>query len=133
MELTVGAILDGKVKTITNFGAFILLPDNRTGLVHISEISSSFVNDIHSHLEPGQAVKVKVIAMDGKGKISLSIRRTLEDSQPRPRTDAPRSAPRSAPRQEPSFEEKLKQFISDSDSRISSCRQYEHVTKHRKR
>ena len=129
MEFTVGAILEGKVKSITNFGAFILLPDNRTGLVHIPEISSSFVNDIHAHLEQGQTVKVKIIGMDDKGKISLSIRRAAEDAKPRARAEAPRPSPP----KEPSFEEKLKQFISDSDSRISSCRQYEHVTKHRKR
>ena len=59
MELTVGAILEGKVKSITNFGAFIALPENKTGMVHISDVANTFVNDIHDHLTEGQTVKVK--------------------------------------------------------------------------
>lgn len=129
MELTVGAILEGKVKSITNFGAFIYLPEGRTGLVHISEVSSSFVNDIHEHLKEGQTVKVKVLSIDPNGKISLSIKRA---AAPPPRTQTPRAE--SARRSEPlTFEEKLKQFMSDSDSRIAGCRQYEHKTKSRRR
>ena len=135
MELTVGAILEGKVKSITNFGAFIYLPEGRTGLVHISEVSSSFVNDIHEHLKEGQTVKVKVLSIDPNGKISLSIKRA---AAPPPRTQTPRaeSARRSEPprpREPLTFEEKLKQLMSDSDSRIAGCRQYEHKTKSRRR
>lgn len=62
MELTVGSIVEGKVKTITKFGAFILLPDGKTGMVHISEIAHAYVNDIHEHLTEGQDVKVMIIA-----------------------------------------------------------------------
>lgn len=131
MELTVGTLLEGKVKTITNFGAFILLPDNRTGMVHISEVSDGFVSDIRTHLTEGQTVRVKVIAVDEKGKISLSIKRAQE--KPRPvklRPQAPAPAATKAPM---TFEEKLKQFMSDSDSKLSGCRQYEHKTKSRRR
>ena len=71
MELTVGAILDGKVKSITNFGAFISLPENKTGLVHISEVSNAYVNDIREHLTEGQDVKVMVIGVEA-GKVNLS-------------------------------------------------------------
>ena len=60
MELTVGAILDGKVKSITNFGAFIALPENKTGLVHISEVANTYVSDVREHLTEGQEVKVMV-------------------------------------------------------------------------
>ena len=74
MELTVGAILEGKVKTITNFGAFVALPDNKTGMVHISEVANAFVSDIRQHLTEGQDVKVVVIGTDN-GKINLSIKR----------------------------------------------------------
>ena len=56
MELTVGAILEGKVKSITNFGAFIALPENKTGMVHISEVANSYVSDIRAHLTEGQEV-----------------------------------------------------------------------------
>lgn len=135
MELTVGTVLEGKVKTITKFGAFILLPEGRTGMVHISEVSNTFVSDIRQHLTEGQIVKVKVIGIDADGKIRLSVKRAAEQERPRPavgRSAAPRSRP-AAPKEPLTFEEKLKQFMSDSDSRIAGCRQYEHKTKSRKR
>ena len=81
MELTVGAVLEGKVKSITNFGAFIALPENKTGMVHISEIANAYVSDIRQHLTEGQDVKVMVIAMD-QGKVNLSIKRL----EPKPQT-----------------------------------------------
>ena len=147
MEFTVGAILEGKVKTITNFGAFIELPENKTGMVHISEVSNTYVSDIRQHLTEGQDVKVMVIAIDGT-KINLSIKRLepkpQRDQKPGFRTGAPRreNAPaRQAPTPPPApktadqlFEEKLKTFMSESDSKISSIRQYsDHRTKSRRR
>ena len=156
MELTVGAILEGKVKSITNFGAFVALPDNLTGMVHISEVANTYVSDIRQHLTEGQEVKVMVIAIDGN-KINLSIKR-LEARPQRPagnfRGGAPRpnapaqNAPssqnrpaRTAPTPPPApktadqlFEEKLKAFMTESDSKISSIRQYsDHRTKSRRR
>ena len=74
MELTVGTILEGKVKTITNFGAFVALPENKTGMVHISEVANAYVSDIRAHLTEGQDVKVVVIGNEN-GKINLSIKR----------------------------------------------------------
>ena len=152
MELTVGAILEGKVKTITNFGAFISLPDNKTGMVHISEVANTFVSDIRQHLTEGQDVKVMVISTDG-GKINLSIKRLeakpqRDNSQRanfRPREGGQatnqnrpvRTAPTPPPEPKTAnqlFEEKLKQFMSESDSKISSIRQYsDHRTKSRRR
>ena len=157
MELTVGAVLEGKVKTITNFGAFVTLGDNKTGMVHISEVANTYVSDIRQHLTEGQDVKVMVIGLDG-GKINLSIKRL--EAKP-PRENAPRqggnfrnnprrenqNAPaqnrpaRTAPTPPPApktadqlFEERLKQFMSESDSKISSIRQYsDHRTKSRRR
>ena len=157
MELTVGAVLEGKVKTITNFGAFVALEDNKTGMVHISEVANTYVSDIRQHLTEGQDVKVMVIGLDN-GKVNLSIKRLearpQRENAPRPnnnfRTGAPRrdnNAPqqnrpvRSAPTPPPApktadqlFEERLKQFMSESDSKISSIRQYsDHRTKSRRR
>ena len=150
MELTVGAVLEGKVKSITNFGAFISLPENTTGLVHISEVANTFVSDIRQHLTEGQDVKVMVLSAEA-GKINLSIKRLeqrppRENSAPRrenapSREGAPNRAPRSAPTPPPApktadqlFEEKLKAFMSESDSKISSIRQYsDHRTKSRRR
>ena len=141
MEFTVGALLEGKVKSITKFGAFITLPENRTGMVHISEVANTYVSDIHDHLTEGQDVKVKVIGIDPAGKISLSIKRTQEPErrERRPQQDRRPQQGRRPPRQDSTpkgpqtFEEKLKQFMSDSDSRIAGCRQYEHKTKSRRR
>ena len=146
MELTVGAILEGKVKTITNFGAFVALPDNKTGMVHISEVANTYVSDIRQHLSEGQDVKVMVIGIDG-GKINLSMKRLearpQRDSNPRgnaPRSNQP-SRPNRAPTPPPApktadqlFEEKLKAFMTESDSKISASRQYaDHRTKSRRR
>ena len=152
MELTVGAVLEGKVKSITNFGAFIALGDNQTGMVHISEVANTYVSDIRQHLTEGQDVKVMVIGVEGN-KVNLSIKR-LEARPQRPagnnfRPAAPRqnnaapSAParpaRPAPTPPPApktadqlFEEKLKAFMSESDSKISSLRA-DHRTKSRRR
>ncbi len=149
MELTVGAILEGKVKTITNFGAFVALPENQTGMVHISEVANTYVSDIRQHLTEGQDVKVVVIGTEG-GKINLSMKRLEARPQRdsgqrnfRPQNGAPgqnrpqRSAPTPPPAPKTAdqlFEEKLKQFMSESDSKISSLRQYsDHRTKSRRR
>ena len=77
MEFTVGDILEGKVKSITNFGAFVTLPENRTGMVHISEVANTYVSDIRQHLTEGQDVKVMVIGNEN-GKINLSIKKAEE-------------------------------------------------------
>ena len=155
MELTVGAVLEGKVKSITNFGAFISLPENKTGMVHISEVANAYVSDIRQHLTEGQDVKVMVIGNEN-GKINLSIKRL----EPKPQRDgAPRGDRGNAPRRDNGqpqnqnrnfrtapvqpaapktadqlFEEKLKAFMSESDSKISSIKQYsDHRTKSRRR
>lgn len=155
MELTVGAVLEGKVKSITNFGAFIALPENKTGMVHISEVANAYVSDIRQHLTEGQDVKVMVIGNEN-GKINLSIKRL----EPKPQRDgAPRGDRGNAPRRDNGqpqnqnrnfrsapvqpaapktadqlFEEKLKAFMSESDSKISSIKQYsDHRTKSRRR
>lgn len=139
MELTVGTILEGKVKSITNFGAFISLPENKSGLVHISEVANTYVSDIRQHLTEGQDVKVMVIGVEA-GKINLSIKRL--EAKPQRENRPARPAPqRSNPTPPPApktadqlFEERLKQFMSDSDSKLSSVRQYaDHRTKSRRR
>ena len=96
MDLTVGAIIEGKVKSITNFGAFIALPENKTGMVHISEVANAYVSDIRQYLTEGQEVKVMIIALDPAGKINLSMKR-LEpkqavSSRQRGGNDRPRAA-----------------------------------------
>ena len=145
MELTVGTVLEGKIKSITNFGAFVTLPENKTGMVHISEVANAYVSDIRTFLTEGQDVKVMVIGLEN-GKINLSIKRL----QPKaPRENAPRregsAEPRPAPRQaaptpppapktaDQLFEEKLKAFMQESDSKIASCKQYSDRSRGRRR
>ena len=172
MELTVGAVLEGKIKSITNFGAFVALPENKTGMVHISEVANAYVSDIRAHLTEGQDVKVVVIGNEN-GKINLSIKRLepkpQRENMPRREGGNFRSAPQGgAPRREgfqnreggfqnreggfqnrnprpaapvqPAapktadqlFEEKLKAFMSESDTKLSSMRA-DHRTKSRRR
>jgi len=123
MELTVGSILDGKVTGIMKFGAFVSLPGGRSGLVHISEIAYAYVNEVSDYLQVGQEVKVKVIGIDDSGRINLSIKKTAEPPARQGRRSPPQPA-QSAPPRPSSFEDKLKQFMQDSDSRLSGVRQY---------
>lgn len=125
MEIAVGAVFSGKVTGITKFGAFVSLPENKTGMVHISEIANTYVNDIKDHLTEGQEVNVKVIGIDKDGRLNLSIKKTLE---PPPHREQRYSGP-SGPRRQAaplslSFEDKLKQFMADSESKISDLRQH---------
>ena len=142
MGIEVGSILDGKVTGITKFGAFVSLPGNRSGLVHISEIAYSYVNDVHDLLSEGQEVKVKVIGIDQNNRINLSIKQVAPPparngggghgggGKDRPqRTGGSRGssfAPRPAPPKEPAdFEDRLKQFMQSSDSKLSELRYIE--------
>ena len=166
MELTVGAVLEGKVKSITNFGAFVSLPENKTGMVHISEVANAYVSDIRQHLTEGQDVKVMVIGNEN-GKINLSIKRlepkpqrennggrpnfqrreggnfqrreggfqnrdggnyqNREQNQGQQNQNRPQRAPvqPAAPKTaDQIFEEKLKAFMTESDSKLSSIKAY---------
>lgn len=89
MAIEVGAVFEGKVTGVKNFGAFVSLPEGKTGMVHISEVSNEFVQDIHAVLQEGQTVKVQVITIAPDGKIALSIKRLL------PKPERPANAGRS--------------------------------------
>ena len=169
MELTVGAVLEGKVKSITNFGAFVSLPENKTGMVHISEVANAYVSDIRQHLTEGQDVKVMVIGTEN-GKINLSIKRLepkpqrdnnggrpnfrnnngggyqrREGGNYQPRENQAQSQNQNRPQRAPVqpaapktadqlFEEKLKAFMTESDSKLSGIKQYaDHGSKRRRR
>lgn len=139
MEFGVGSVLEGKVTGITKFGAFVSLPEGKSGLVHISEIAYSYVNDVKDHLKEGQEVKVKVIGIDENGRINLSIKKAM-DPPPRPAGQGrpmgrPMGRPgghngggfrgKPAPAEPASFEDRLKQFMAASDSKLSELRQSE--------
>ncbi len=122
MALEVGQIVEGKVSGITGFGAFIDLPDGETGLVHISEVARNYVKDINEHLSLNQTVKVKVLSLDEKGKISLSIKKAQEN---RPARNAPFSGKPAEidwesenSQKDMSFEDMMASFKQSSDARM---------------
>lgn len=136
MEFGVGSVLDGKVTGITKFGAFIALPEERSGLCHISEIAYTYVSDVKDYLQEGQEVKVKVIGIDETGRINLSIKKAQDPparngdaSRPSAgRAPAPRPVGFTGPKKaaEPlTFEDKLKQFMASSDSKLSELKMNE--------
>ena len=84
MQLEVGEIYEGKVTGITKFGAFVTFEGGQTGMVHISEVAPTFVNEIKDFLTEGQDVKVKVLSISDEGKISLSIKKALPEPPRRP-------------------------------------------------
>ncbi len=133
----VGSILEGRVTAITKFGAFVELPGKRSGLVHISEVSDAFVRDVNDFLKVHDTVQVKVISVDEKGKIALSIKQATPESEwevpvskgGKSREKLPeksekteeRPAARESTPAKPlpaSFEDKLSRFLKDSDARL---------------
>ena len=123
MDLEVGSILEGKVTGITNFGAFVSLPDGVSGMVHISEVANTFVSDIREHLEEGQSVKVKVLSAED-GRVSLSIKKAMPAPRPAGRGKSFRKPSENAPAEAApvSFEDKLKQFMQESENKMSDLR-----------
>ncbi|MBS3947420.1 MAG: S1 RNA-binding domain-containing protein [Dethiobacter sp.] len=111
MPLEVGAIVEGVVTGITHFGAFVQLENGETGLVHISEVANVYVKDINEHLQKKDKIKVKILSVDGKGKIALSIKQTSSNG---------RSHNSRIPRQ--SFEDKMNKFLKESDERLLDLR-----------
>lgn len=100
MQLEVGSIVEGKITGVKKFGAFVALPEGKTGMVHISEVSNEFIQDLDTVLSEGQTVKVKVINIAEDGKIALSIKRTLPPPERSPRGPRQGGAPRgNGPRQ----------------------------------
>lgn len=146
MELNVGQIVEGKITGITNFGVFVDLGENKSGLVHISEVARSYVNDINEFVKVGDAVKMKVLSISEDGKISLSIKRAMENEKqeqpPRERRER-RNTPPPKPdgsytwmpkKNEPaSFEEMMNRFKQTSDEKFSDLKRKNPEAKRSKR
>ncbi|KAB7664959.1 S1 domain-containing RNA-binding protein [Bacillus sp. B1-b2] len=151
MSIEVGSKLQGKVTGITNFGAFVELPEGATGLVHISEVADNYVKDINEHLKVGDEVEVKVINVEKDGKIGLSIKKAKDrpERQERPSYDRgerreskggysggnsqrpysggnsqrPRHAkPNENRAPKENFESKMARFLKDSEDRLTSLK-----------
>ncbi len=113
MSVEVGSKLSGKVTRITNFGAFVELPEGSTGLVHISEVADKYVKDINDHLNVGDEVKVKVLNVERDGKIGLSIKKANESYEKQ--AEKKRSE---------SFESKMNKFLKESEDKLASLKKH---------
>ncbi|RVU54566.1 S1 RNA-binding domain-containing protein [Anaerosphaera multitolerans] len=119
MALAIGQIVDGEVTNILKFGAFVNLPEGKSGLVHISEVSDSYVEDINEFLKRGQKIKVKILSIDEKGKIDLSMKQAQKKST------KPVEFETSKQNDEMSFEDKLSKFLKDSNEKFEQARSRE--------
>ncbi|HQA48796.1 MAG: RNA-binding protein S1 [Clostridiales bacterium] len=118
MPFQVGSIVEGTVTSIASFGAFIQLPEGKTGLVHISEVADHYVEDIKQYLKEKDKVKVKVISIDSKGKISLSLKQTGMQLKKATRPiEIDWEAERREKSKNMSFEDRMLKFLRDSDER----------------
>jgi S1 RNA binding domain protein len=117
--MEIGSILTGKVTGITKFGAFVALEEGGSGMVHISEVAHSYVEDIREHLTEGQEVTVKVVGVNPEGRVNLSIKKA---TAPPPRKETVFTGSRRAPAAPATFEDKLKAFMADSESKMSGMK-----------
>jgi S1 RNA binding domain protein len=115
-ELEIGSILEGTITGITSFGAFVALPNGKTGLVHISEVADEYVREVRDFLKEQDVVRVKVLSVDERGRIALSIKQANPTYRPEP------SRPRRSPQ---SFEDKLSKFLKESEDRLMDLRRIE--------
>lgn len=130
MSVAVGSIWGGKVTGLSAFGAFVKLETGDSGLVHISEVSNEFVEDIKSVLKIGQDVKVKVIGIDDKSRIKLSIKKA---SVSKPASKQPAIIYEKPKPQNLSFEEMMSRFKQESDDKLSDFKAKENRRSHSKR
>lgn len=114
-EFNVGDVVDCSVEQIVNFGAFVRLHNNQKALIHISEISHNFVNDVHKVLAVNQKIKAKIIKIDDNGRLVLSMKQ-LEDFSHnnfnRPRQFLSRE-------ESENFEKKVASFLRTSEAKIT--------------
>lgn len=119
MDLSPGDIVEGVVTKVAKFGAFVDLEDGKSGLVHISEIADTFVKDINNHVSEGDQVKVKVLSIDEKGKIALSMKDAVEKKE-EPQDE----------KVDARFEDLLSKFLKESNTKLDEARaRYNQKTK----
>lgn len=107
--VSIGDVLTGTVEHIAAYGAFVRLESGQKAMVHISELSYNYVKKVEDILDMGQKITAKVIKIDDKGRIDLSIK-ALQAKEP------PCAVPK---RHEEDFEKKLSTFMKSSDEKIA--------------
>ena len=145
MQLTVGQIIEGKITGITNFGVFADLGDSLTGMVHISEVAQTYVSEIRDHVKENDVVKMKVLSISEDGKISLSIKRAMEQPKqnaPRERAQRPERQPAkpdssfvwtAKKTESESFEDMMNRFKQTSEEKFSDLKRKNPDAKRTKR
>lgn len=114
MPVSVGEIVEGKITDIMQYGVFVKLNEGKSGLVHISEVSNEYVEDINQVLKKGDTVKVKVLSIDDSGKIALSIKKALPREEKKNRTNVREKKVEEGPQ---TLDDMLSKFMKDSDER----------------
>jgi S1 RNA binding domain protein len=131
MQIDIGAIYDGTVTGLSKFGAFVKLDNGTSGMVHISEVASEYVSDISQHLAEGDKVKVKVLEINEKGKVSLSIKKAMPEQEkpkqakPRPQNKNTDRGWKGAPQESSapmSFEDMMAKFKAQSEDKMSDLK-----------
>lgn len=112
MQAEAGRTCKGKVTGITKFGAFVRLEDGNSGLIHISQVSDVYVSDVQEFLSVGQEVEPRILSVDEKGRISLTLI-GVKEVQP---------ALFKAPPRPVGFEEMMDRFKTVSDEKLGELR-----------
>lgn len=131
MALEVGTISDGSVIKVMPFGALVKLESGEIGLVHISEISERYVENINDCIKMGDKVRVKVLDIAADNKMSLSIKKAADKTEKRKKEEAPKKKGPVRPADidwsrksdsDLSFEDKLSKFKQDSDEAFQAIK-----------
>lgn len=118
MTVEVGSKVEGKITGITNFGAFVDLGEGQSGMIHISEVASGYVKDIHDVLKVGDTVKVLVLN-EKDHKIALSIKQAT-DQPKKPKYQHREKKPQYKPVE--TFDDMMSGFMKESEERMSVIR-----------
>ena len=133
-KLNLGDIVEAEITKITNFGAFVKVNRQNSGLIHISQISNSFVKDVNRHLKVGDKVKARVIKLGPDNKIDLSLKVKKEEgafhSRQKGRPFGPAQQKNNSGFKSSDFEEKLRKFLQQSRQTLADLKRYDE--KHRK-
>jgi len=111
----VGAVVEGTVVRVMEFGALVRLDSGETGMVHISQIDKNYVQSVSDYVKENDRVTVKVVGRKEDGKIDLSIKQADPAYEERPTQKRGR---------DPEFEQKLKRFLNQSQERLVDLKRH---------
>jgi len=119
------------VSKITDYGAVVRLSEGRTGLIHISEIADAFVRDVREYLSLEDEVTVRIVRIDSRGRIDLSMKPCDGGAAPDNVRGSKPDAYGSRARTSVGFEEKLSKFLKDSQESHHDLKR--HMEHHRRK